>query len=631
MDPRLLEHYDRELKYLRETAREFGDAYPALAGRLGVNAPGEADPYVERLLEGVAFMAARVQLKLADEFPSFTHALLEAVYPHYLAPSPSIAVLQFEPQAGEQAMADGVTIPRGSIARIATLEADRSTCAFSTAQPVALWPIKVTKVDYLSTRAAVAGLVGASGLGGESAFVIRVEAAGPAPLSALPIDELDLYLGGAESLAGRVYEQIRGHAVGVCAVTGQGASPAVVRASGAVQVSSPAFGLDAAALPHDPRVFRGYRLLQEYFACPERFLFVRLSGLRPLFRAAEGSAIDVVVVCGAVDKRLAGALGPGAFRPFCAPAINLFPKRCDPILLDRGGHEFRVVPDGVRQLDFEIYRLEEVYGVDSAGARLDYAPAYRADPRLSDAEGRFYAVRRAPARVATLHPRQRQSDYVGTDLWIALSSLPSARGTPDQIHARALCTNRDLPDVLRASGSALDFKLEDPQPVASVRAVLRPTKPRPPVAFEDARALDGGRGPGDRLWRLIGHLRPNYESLVSDGDAGQKLREHLALYARLDSAADRRAVDALTHASASSVVRRVRSDDALSFARGQKVDLTIDERNLPDGGAYLFAEIVDRFLSEFASLNAFVETHVSSAQRGPIARFGPRRGERPTI
>lgn len=631
MDPRLVEFYDQELKYLRETAREFGAAYPTLAARLGVNTSGEADPYVERLMEGVAFLAARVQLKLNDEFPKFTQHLLDAVYPHYLSPTPAVAVLAFEPKPADPALNDGVLVPRGSACAISASEPNRADCVFTTGEEVRLWPVRVAKVEYLANRAAVAVASGASGVEGEGGFLIRIETTGPDGFDKLKIEDLSFYLGGAESLAGRIYEQIAGNGLGIA--ISDPAARTVTKIGGREMLRNPAYDDTSALLPLDRRAFRGYRILQEYFACPERFQFVSVQGLAPALSRVAGKAVDIIITTSSVDKRLAGALGVDAFRLFCAPAINLFRKRCDPVLLDSGSHEFRVLPERVRPLDYEIYSLTEVYADGTSNRpRRTYHPVYRADPRLrDDAMTGFYAMRRAPTRTSALYPVKRASDYAGTDLWISLSQLPGARGQPDQLSVVALCTNRDIADALRASGAQLEFRLADMPYVQRISAVLRPTRPRLPVGFEDARLLEGGRSSGDRLWRLVSHLRPNYESLFADEAGAARLREHLALYARLDSPIDKQMVDGLSAAREGPTFRRVASGDPLSFARGRKVELTFDERNYPDGGAFLFAEVLDRFLSEFVSVNSFVETEALSVQRGRIGKWGPRRGERPTI
>ena len=114
MDPRLLEYYNVELQHLREMGAEFAPQFPKIAARLGMNGLEVADPYVERLIEGVAFLAARVQLKLNAEFPRFTQALLDIVYPHYLAPTPAMLVAQLQPDPNDPNLAASKTVPRGT-------------------------------------------------------------------------------------------------------------------------------------------------------------------------------------------------------------------------------------------------------------------------------------------------------------------------------------------------------------------------------------------------------------------------------------------------------------------------------------------------------------------------------------
>ena len=158
MDPRLLEYYDRELQYMREMGGEFAREFPKIAGRLGLDAFECADPYVERLLEGFAFLAARVQLKVDAEFPRFTQHLLEMVYPHYLPPVPSMAVVQVSPNMNDGSIAEGFLIPRDSQLRSGIVEGEQTACEYRTAHDVTLWPLEIAEAEYLDGPGEVAGL-----------------------------------------------------------------------------------------------------------------------------------------------------------------------------------------------------------------------------------------------------------------------------------------------------------------------------------------------------------------------------------------------------------------------------------------------------------------------------------------
>lgn len=143
MDTRLLDYYNRELAYLRELGGEFAQQFPKVAARLRMHESGPPDPYVERLLEGFSFLTARVQLKMDAEFPRFTQALLDAVYPGYVAPLPSMAIVQFTPMMNEGSLAQGYRLPAGTALRARPAAAEQTACEFRTAHDLTLWPLEL--------------------------------------------------------------------------------------------------------------------------------------------------------------------------------------------------------------------------------------------------------------------------------------------------------------------------------------------------------------------------------------------------------------------------------------------------------------------------------------------------------
>jgi len=148
MDPRHLEYYNRELQHIHEIGGEFAAEFPKIVGRLGLSGFECADPYVERLLEGFAYLAARVQLKIDAQFPAFTQHLLEVVYPHYLAPMPSMAVVQLQPDLAEGALAEGYAVPRNSSLKSELGTGQKTACQYRTAHEITLWPLELTAAEY---------------------------------------------------------------------------------------------------------------------------------------------------------------------------------------------------------------------------------------------------------------------------------------------------------------------------------------------------------------------------------------------------------------------------------------------------------------------------------------------------
>ena len=345
MDPRLLRFYNDELGYLREAAREFGEEHETVAGRLGLKTPTDPDPYVERLLEGVAFLGARVQLKMADQYPEFTQHLLHAVQPHFLAPMPSICIAGIEPRDGDQMLLNGLEVPRGTELIANAQDQGGAAVTFRTGHALTLWPLKITEAEYLSSRAAIAGYAEAAGVRAEAGLRLRFEATGGLDLTKVAPKTLPIYLAGSESVPADLYRQFAGETLAVVARNADAAGD-----SPYFKLPVPGqlgFSDEEALLPAEQRSFRGYRLLAEYFACPERFLFVDLKELSRAFPTCP-RACDIVLLFSRSSQVLSGTIGPSNFRLHATPAINLFEKQLDRVLVKPHVHELQVIGDAKR-------------------------------------------------------------------------------------------------------------------------------------------------------------------------------------------------------------------------------------------------------------------------------------------
>jgi type VI secretion system protein ImpG len=621
MDPRLLRFYNDELAYLREEARAFGEEHETVAGRLGLKTPTDPDPYVERLLEGVAFLGARVQLKLADQYPEFTQHLLHAIQPHYLAPMPSICIAGFEPKEGDPILIKGHQVPKGTELTATASEQGGTPVQFRTGHDVTLWPLKITQVEYLSSRAAVAPFATSANVRAEAGLRLRFEATAGVDLPKVLPESLPIYLAGSEAVPGEMYRQIAGETLAVIARS----ADAMAGPEGWMRLPQPGqvgFEDEQALLPTEQRSFRGYRLLAEYFACPERFLFIDLKDLARAFKQSP-RACDVVLLFGRSAPALHNALEPGNFRLFATPAINLFEKQLGRVQVSRFEHEHHVIPDRTRPLDFEVYRILDVkaYARGSVDARA-VAPLYAFGALLYDwQEALFYTTQLRARRLSTREQRlRRRQEYVGTESWISLTA-PGNAARLDDVHelgVRALVTNRELPEMLTFRGDA-HFVVSG-VPARAVTVLRAPTRPRPPL------------GLGDAAWRVIGHLTPNYATLApEDGSDPQVLRDHLALYGWQDDAALRRQIDGVQAINSTKVARRVPGLDRMAIARGHRIRVKLDDAAFERGRMFLFGAVLERFLAEFASINSFTETHFESPSEGEFVQWPPRIGRQHTI
>jgi type VI secretion system protein ImpG len=624
MDPRLLQYYNQELQYLREMGGEFAEEFPKVAARLGMAGIEVADPYVERLLEGVGFLAARVQLKLDAELPRFTQSLIEIIYPHYLAPTPSMLVAQLKPDLTESNLATGVTVPRGTALHGLLGKDDLTACEFRTAHDVTLWPLELAAASYFSYAPdlPLASLpVGPRVKGGVR---LRLKTTAGLKFNELTLDRLCVYLGGREDVANSLYELTFGAGLGALVMPLQRPSPwqEFMPSSAIGRVG---FADDEALLPVTHRSFQGYRLLREYFAFPQRFRFFELAGLRSALSRVASDEVEVVLLFGRGDTTLESLVDAGNFSLYCTPAINLFPKRLDRIHVTDEAFEYHVVADRTRPLDFEVFSLTEVsgHGVDNDSER-QFRPFYTAYGTDVGRHTAFHTIRRELRLVTTAQRRRGwRSSYIGTEVFLALVDGEQAPFSGDlrQLSVQALCTNRDLALQMPIGLGNSDFTLDIAAPVASVRVLGRPSAPYSPVAE------------GAQSWRAISHLSLNYLSLMDTGPAAgaAALRDILELYAPLSDVSAKRQVEALRSVRTQPIVRRLPGAGALTFGRGIEIVIEVDELAYEGASAFLLGAVLQQFLARQVSINSFVEMVLRSVGRGEIYRWVPAWGKRPIL
>ena len=604
MPDELLQYYERELTYLRRLGAEFAKRYPKVAGRLQLEPTKSEDPHVERLLEGVAFLAARVHRKIDADFPEVSEALLDVVYPHAVRPIPSMTTAEFHLDPEQGRLTTGLRIPRGTT--LFARPAGGVSCRFSTCYDTTLWPFAVAAAQW-TTPERLRPAVRAP----DAAAALRVELRCPADVrfDALDLRTLRLHLAGEGNLTHTLYELLAGRCLRVIAREPGGGAHArqIVLPADALQPAG--FAADEGVLPAPRHTFLGYRLLQEYFTFPDKFLYFELSGLEALRAAGFGPAVELVFLVAPFERAerrpmLEAGVTEATVRLGCTPAVNLFPQTAEPVLLTQRSAEYLVVPDARRRLTTEAYAVEEVVGVTAGAATaVPYEPFYSAR-HAADVPVYWRASRR---------PGTRPDG--GTDLYLSFADLSGRTVYPDEDAAsvRLLCFNGDLPSRLPFGGTEGDFDMQGGGAVRRIEALVKPTPAiQPPLGTP-------------QLWRLISQLSLNHLSLVEEG--AEALREILRLHNAGDSAAGEKHVQAVTAVRSEPAVARLATPHGLAFARGRRVALELDEEQFAGAGAYLFASVLDRFLAMYASMNSFTQLAARTPQRrAPLHVWPPRSG-----
>ena len=398
MDQRLLQYFNSELRYIREMGAEFAKAYPKIARRLNLDEFECADPYVERLLEGFAFLAARVHLKMDDEFPRLTQHLFEMVYPDYLAQTPSMVVVQLEPDFESGSLEEGFLVERGSSLRSLIRDDEQTSCEYRTAHDVRMWPIQINGAEYF-TRDTVNTSLPPKAQRARAGIRIDLQATHEKNFNEIACENLEFYLRGGLEQAAHLYEQIFANtvSVGIRDVKADRwltwLSPECIEPVG--------YSDEEALLPCRQRSFQGYRLLKEYFSFHQRFLFFRIEELQSAFRQCESDQVEIVILFDCADRTLQASIESINFALYSTPAVNLFPRRAERVQVADSSHEFHVVTDRTRPMDYEIYQIDRVMGLGVNSDDLsEFQPFYGETALREPAGNAFYTTRRTP-RIAS--------------------------------------------------------------------------------------------------------------------------------------------------------------------------------------------------------------------------------------
>lgn len=624
MNPRLLEYYNRELAYLRELGAEFSAAFPKVAGRLSLRELEVADPYVERLLEGFSFLTARIQMKMDAEFPRLSQRILEMVCPHYLAPTPAMIVVEIEPSASEGNTQSGYTLPSGSMMRSRHIHEEQTPCEFRTGHALTLWPIQLTHAQLGGPALDLPP--NPSRVGNDPAGHIRLtlKTVGGLDFKELPMDKLDVFVNGTEDVSSHLQELMHESLLG--AVVHDTLNPSKVWAYLPPECLQPE-GLkqSQALLPYSHRAFQGHRLLHEYFAFPARFRFFSISGLAKALRQVESDSVSITLLLRKAQPKLEAVVNHRNFLLHCTPAINLFERNTDRIHLSPDVNEYHIVVDRTRPRDFEVYSVLSVTG-HSEGQVHDrsFVPLYHSVHGIRPEEQAYFATRREPRlfseRAARLGPR---TQYLGSELFLSLVDQRSAPYPQDlkQLSVRTLCTNRDLPLLMGINHADGDMVCVDSAPVGKIRIVAGPS--RPSVSAAD----------NEITWRLISHLSLNYLGMtdLSEDEGAATLRELMGLYLHQGDQSLQGQISGIKSMGIEPITRRLPQHNQLVYGRGVGVRVTVDESSFAGVSPWPLLSVLETFFTRHVGINSFVELGVESRQRGKVAQWRARPGQRPHV
>lgn len=606
----MLPYYESELGYLRRDLREFAERYPRIAGRLLISGEVCEDPHTERMIESFALLNARIAKRLDDDYPEFTEALFEVLYPHYLRPFPSCSIARMD-FGGAAKQAGTSTIARGT--QLNTRPVRGAACTFRTVYPVTVAPLALARAAFSSIIDAP-DAVRLPGNASSSISLTVSSTSEQGSIAQLALPMLRVFIDGEPSFCAALRDALfmRGVAAYV-----EADNSGRWTALPAIPVHPAGFGEEESLIDFPARSHAAYRLLTEYFCFPEKFNFVDIDLQALAAHAPPGArtlTLHLALSSVRSDSNLARMLGTLSTNNVllgCTPVINLFRQRGEPIRVTHTSASYPVLADARRAFAYEVYAIESlslIRQTPQGETLVQFRPFYALKhAQMPDDAGHYYAVRR-DASLADRSP--------GFETQVSIVDIDFDPGEveTDTLNIELTCTNRDLPASLSYGQQGGDLFLEGGSSVRSIAFLRKPTS---------SHRFASGRG---AHWRLISHLALNHLSLADGGvDA---FREMLALYDLPRSPSSQRQIGGIKAIAQRPTTAWLAGNPFTCLVRGVEVRLSIDEEAFVGSGIHAFAQVVERFLALYVHANSFTQLVIASSKTGEeILTCQPRSGD----
>jgi type VI secretion system protein ImpG len=573
----LSEYYQYELSHLRSAGSEFAARFPKIARRLDLSHNESSDPHVERMIESFAFLTGKLQKQIDDQFPEIASALLDVICKPLMLPTPSCAMINLDVDVSRASKAPGFTIAKGTL--LHTQSHSGELCSFQTSHDLVLWPMEITDAaavhkEHIPSYYAT------------STYYLKIGLKYSGVAGSQTPKKLRFYMHADALLRGKLFSSIFSSDENI--IYQKGETFTFLTAISPVGLED-----DESLIPYPTSVFKGFRLLQEYFAFSEKFFGFDVDIPQSIDINGEGflyipMSYDISIK---VSKK--------NFSLFSVPAINLFPKISEPMRLEHRQVEYCLVPDFRRYHSHEIYTIEKMSAVDSKDNSEIVIPEFFSCNHSTNAsDGLFWQSRRK---------KSYMPEALGEDIYVSFTDMNFNPQFPvDKVfYARTLCTNRYSAEQIPVNGA---LQLELPAPIKSVYCLDRPTNQKPCLKS------------GEVLWKLISTLSLNSISFSSDGI--NKIQEVLRVFADVSNSTLVGEIDSILSVNCHLETKRINDQTWRGFVRGTNVEITFDE-SISNLGLPL-SMVISKFLSTYASINTFSEVSVKNTSKNGVLKKWPQ-------
>ncbi len=592
-DNDLLKYYEKELSNLRQKGKQFAEKHPKIASRLIYGVDESPDPHIERLIESFAYLTGRIQQNLDSEVPHISTAILNNIAPQLLNPIPSFSIVCFKVDKENVLPAIPFKIERHHPLAAYTDFGER--CRFRTCYDVELWPLVISDV---SIKTVVSSVVFGSSIE-KQGILIRVQNISKQPFNKLHFKKLRFHIQADRTLSNYIYEKLFCNVEKVLIISNPESTNEnkKIKYAGLLPVG---FSEEESALPYPNNVNSAYRLLQEYFAFPEKFLFFDVNDID--CSDAENEFDIFIAFNRHLDRHI--QLTKDNVLLGCTPIINLFPKISEPVRINQLKSEYKICPDNQREHITEIYSVQKVYSntPDIQNNVMEKYFSFK-DYNKSLSNKVFWYARRG---------NSESPEIQGSDIFLSIIDYNFDSTLPDTntLYAELLCTNRQL-----GRSISQDTWVESEKKLAAIEIALirKPTDQiNPPI--------------DNNLWILISSLSLNHLSLSSKEEGLNALKEILSVYDYENSASNHQQISGIESMKVRHIQSRIGKDNWRGFCRGLEITLEFNDDNYAGNNAFLFASVINRFLPMYSSINSFTQLiAVKTKTKGEVWKIWPPR------
>jgi len=568
------EYFESEMRLLQDAAQEFAEAYPEQAAMLNLKAVKDRDPYVERLLEGMAFLTAQVRERIDDGVPELSENLLDQLNPALCRPFPSYTLVRLDP---EQQISETVPLRKGTSVKALNVGPDNVTCEYTTTAALSVQPIQIDDVSVVER------------IGGGTQIKLHIRKRSSFDWPDLDFTELPIHLHCDRALAYALYEAATHPQARLNMTLDNQPVPGQVSLEPAMLEPEECF------LPTGGRGHVAFSLLHDYFNAREKYLFLKVRGFNSQQWAGDGRLLTLTLET-PVTMPAGHHVRRETFQLNTVPAINLFKTQTEPVRLTGK------VPDYPLKVDYSYVDCANVYSVLEVNGRNPETGESRQFRPLHE-----LSYRRDDDPTYATHTRKSGSGRRRT--FISVSDVNPKVG--EVLSVDVLASNESYPRQFLELGGIDQVQSEMSKDV-SVTNIARPSKMVYPPSIQDFQ------------WQLISLMSLQLSSL-SDVD---HFRTLLSLFDWSDQVENENRINAIESIHAD-VKHRIRRG---VLVQGLQITLEVKEAGFSSrSDLYLFGTVLHRFFNTFANITEYVETKLISLPTYKEWVWKPTRGNRPML